>query len=112
MARLYVGPVVTAMPRMSSGSAVIYVRRGFMASVSRSHRLGLSTSSITSAHRAATRELGHDMGRFRSLSSFRSNGFLGGLTSSISLMMVSVHCFMFSIAQVVHAQKKKLFLGL
>lgn len=48
--------VVTIMPQTNSGFAVTYVRDGSMASALRSHLLGLSTSSSTSAHPVLTRE--------------------------------------------------------
>lgn len=60
MGRHYVVLVEKTMLLMNSGFAVTSVRSGFMESVLRSPRLGLSILSSTSAHLAATREHGLD----------------------------------------------------
>lgn len=52
----YVVHVAITMHRMNSGFAATYVRSGFMANVSRSLLLELSTSNSTNVLRAATNE--------------------------------------------------------
>lgn len=65
MERHSAGPVEKTTRQMNSGYVVMSVRSGFMESVLRSHQLGQSTLSSTSAHLAATRELAHDISRPR-----------------------------------------------
>lgn len=61
MERRYAVHVGRTMHRMNSGSAAIYVKSGFMESVSRLLLLEPSISSSTSVPRAATRELARSM---------------------------------------------------
>ena len=60
MERHYVVLVEKTMPLMSSGFAVTSARSGSMENVLRSPQLGLSISSSTNAHLAATKEHGLD----------------------------------------------------
>ena len=60
---LCVGLVERTMLQMSSGFVATYVKSGSMASAWRSLLPGLSTSSSTNAHHAATRELDLDINK-------------------------------------------------
>jgi hypothetical protein len=60
MERLCAVLVEKTMPLMNSGFAVTSARSGSMENVLRSPQLGLSISSSTNAHLAATREHGLD----------------------------------------------------